>query len=38
MSKISKKKDHTSSNPKTGNVQGHISSKAGIKSPKEKEE
>ncbi len=26
---------HTSSNPKTGNTKGHISSKAGVKSPSE---
>ena len=29
------KHKHTPSNPKTGNTQGHISSKAGIKAPKE---
>lgn len=36
MSKVSKKHEHTQSCKKTGNVKGHISSKAGIKSPKEK--
>ena len=36
MSKLSKSNEHTSSNPKTGNVKDHISSKAGIKAPKEK--
>lgn len=34
---MSKKHEHTASNPKTGNVKDHISSKAGIKAPKEKE-
>jgi len=37
MAKNHKKHEHTPSNPKTGNVKDHISSKAGIKSPKEKE-
>lgn len=36
MSKLSKNHEHTPSNPKTGNVKEHISSKAGIKAPKEK--
>lgn len=38
MSKLSKNHEHTPSNPKTGNVKEHISSKAGIKAPKEKEQ
>lgn len=40
MSKCCKDKNniHTASNPKTGNVKDHISSKAGMKSPKEKGE
>jgi len=37
MAKNQKNHEHTSSNPKTGNVKNHISSKSGIKSPKEKE-
>lgn len=37
MAKNHKNNEHTSSNSKTGNVKNHISSKAGIKSPKEKE-
>lgn len=36
MSKVPKKHEHTRSCPKTGNVKEHISSKAGMKSPKER--
>lgn len=36
MSKVAKNNEHTPSNPKTGNVKDHISSKAGMKAPKEK--
>lgn len=36
MGKNNKNREHTSSSPKTGNTKGHISSKAGMKAPKEK--
>lgn len=36
MSKKIKDNGNTSSNPKTGNTKGHISSKAGIKDPEVK--